>query len=132
MVKQKFRCVYCDSKNTIKAGKTYLKTRGRSYNWRQKCKCKDCGKCFTAKRGLVGKIYGGRKHGSTLKHFTQIVDNILFNNERITSRSIQNKMLHGSIRKKVSHVTINEWLKIIYPNIPRYVNHTNTLRKILN
>lgn len=116
------RCPRCGNTNTVKKGRTYLKNviSSRGHNWRQKCFCKDCNKDFTAIKGLVGKIYGMKKHHSRFKEFCIATDRLQTNHQRITSRIIKKEM--GILGKSISHVTINDWLNKIYPNIKRVKN----------
>ena len=110
-IKRSNICPLSHTHQTIKCGWRYLKNGDRQ----RKVYCYDCDSSFTSKIGLNAKIRRRRKTLETFRKFCIITDSLNAQKKPISSRKIKIMMLD----EKISHVTINDWLKKTYPFIKR-------------
>lgn len=104
------KCLNCNSGRIIKSGHRQTKS-GRV----QKYYCKACNRSFRFRFGILTKMNNVKKDKKYYIRFREIVDEMVNNHQRISSRDVHKKMASRHMRG-ISFNTINNWLNKFYPN----------------
>lgn len=109
-MKQKTKCPYCQSRQTVKRGLSPTKNRGKQ----QRYLCKDCRKTFIEDLGFW-------KMKNSEKTVTMSVDIYLSN---LSSRKMRNQ-LRRHLETKISHVSVLDWVRKYVLKVHKFVDKLN-------